>query len=73
MIPILIIVMIAACPIFFDIKSIGQFTAILPLTLYINAAYSNRYFVYMLAYAVIFVLLCVLADKLSRIKINKLK
>lgn len=48
--PLLIVVMIAVCPVFFDLRSLAPLGLLFPPTYYLRAIYSNRYFLYMALY-----------------------
>lgn len=72
MIPLLIIVMIAVCPIFFDFKKLGWIMYIFPPSLYIKAAYDNMCFVYLTLYIITAAVLCIAIDKLSRKRLIKM-
>lgn len=50
LIPLLAVLMIAACPIFFDLKMFKVFRLIFPPTYYIRAVYNDAYLLYMAIY-----------------------
>ena len=58
--PLLTILMIAICPVFFDLKSVKSFQLLFPPTYYINAVTNNTYLLYMLVYILILLLIIVL-------------
>lgn len=68
-IPLLAVVLIGVCPIFFDFKGISEMQMIFPSTYYVKAVYDRGYLVYMLGYAVV---LCVLIFIIRECK-NKMK
>lgn len=53
LLPVLVIAMIAICPIFFDFRSVQYIQLLFPPTYYINAIRSDRFFLYMIGYAVL--------------------
>ena len=53
LLPVLVVVMIAVCPIFFDLRGLRYVQLVFPPTYYINAIYSDRFLLYMLGYAVV--------------------
>lgn len=59
MIPLLMVVMIAVCPVFFDFRSLTAVQLLLPPTYYVNAAYDNKYLLYMVLYSVAGAALCI--------------
>ena len=73
MIPLFVIVMIAVCPIFFDLKNIGWAMYLFPPSIYIKSAYNGMCFVYMIIYIIAAGALCIALDKLSRKRIIKIK
>ncbi len=44
LLPLLIVVMLVVCPVFFDLGALRTLQYLFPPTYYINAGYSNRYF-----------------------------
>ena len=50
LIPLLAVVMIAVCPIFFDLKSLALPQLLFPPTYYLRAVYNNTYLLYMVLY-----------------------
>lgn len=71
--PLIVIAMIAVCPIFFDIKQLGRLIYIFPPSLYIRAAYDTSFLLYMALFAVVAAVICMLLDRLSRIRAYKAK
>lgn len=47
---LLVVLMIAVCPVFYDFAALRFVQLLLPPTYFVNTAYNNSYFVYMLAY-----------------------
>lgn len=50
LIPLMIVLMIAICPVFFDLRKIQWLQLLFPPTYYVNIAYNNIYLVYMIVY-----------------------
>ncbi len=50
MMPLLVVVMLLICPVFFDLGSLRTAQFLFPATYYINGAYNSNYLLYMLAY-----------------------
>ena len=48
--PMLIVAMIALCPVFFDLRNLGWLQLLFPPTYFVNAAYDGRYLLYMAGY-----------------------
>ena len=59
LIPVLCVVMLCVCPVFFDIAQLRSLQYLMPPTYYINCAFNQKYFLYLFLYNVI--LLAVLA------------
>ena len=70
-IPLFTVVMIAACPVFFDFKALGIVKFLLPPSLYIQSVYNSVDLLYMAAYAVIMGAVCLVTDKISRLRASK--
>lgn len=66
--PLLVVVMLVVCPVFFDLGSLRQLQLLFPPTYFITAAYESRYLVYALAYFAGTLLVCVLCDGIRRWK-----
>ena len=52
--PLIIVVVLVICPIFFDLGAMRQLQFLLPPTYYINAIYDSRYLLYMAGYTALF-------------------
>ena len=50
LLPLLVVVMLVVCPVFFDLGSLRSFQYLLPPTYFINAAYNAKYLLYMAGY-----------------------
>lgn len=50
LLPLLIVAMIAICPVFFDLSALRELQYLFPPTYYINAVYNGKYYLYMLLY-----------------------
>lgn len=57
-VPLLVVVMLLACPVFFDLGAMRQVQLLLPPTYYVNSVYNSAYLGYMLLYS----LVCLLAS-----------
>lgn len=64
MLPLLIVVMLVVCPVFFDLGGLRQAQYLFPPTYYINAQYSDRYLLLMGVYSFALLLVYYLAGKL---------
>ena len=53
LLPLLVVIMLAVCPVFFDLDQLRMVQYLLPPTYYINAVYSNTYLVYMVLHTAI--------------------
>jgi len=49
-VPLVAVIMLGLCPVFFDFRGWFVWQHLLPPTYYINASYDSRYFLYMLGY-----------------------
>jgi len=67
LIPVLTIVMLAVCPVFFDIGYLRKIQFLLPPTYFINGAYSFRYLIYLAGYDILLLVLYVTTVNLKRI------
>ena len=72
LLPVLVIVMLAVCPIFFDISSLKKLQFLLPPSYYINSAYNSRYLIYLAVYDIILLVMCVLLNWLKSL-VRKLR
>lgn len=69
LIPALTIIMIAVCPVFFDLRTLSTLQLIFPPTYYVNVFFDNMYLLYMVVYIVICFALCQLLQKLRQLKL----
>ena len=69
LIPLLIVAMIAVCPVFFNLKALGAAQLVFPPTYYINAIYNQKYLLYMLLYTLAAIILAFAARYILRRKI----
>lgn len=53
LIPVLTIVMLAVCPVFFDVGYLRKLQFLLPPTYYINCAYNSQYLIYLAVYDIL--------------------
>lgn len=62
--PLLVVVMLVVCPVFFDLGMLRQAQFLLPPTYFVTAAYNSQYLLYMLLYTVAALAVCRLIDHL---------
>ena len=60
--PLLVVVMLVVCPVFFDLGALRSLQYLLPPTYFVNGAYSSRFLTLMGAYAAACLLLCAIID-----------
>ncbi len=65
--PLLIVVMLVVCPVFFDLGVMRKFQFLLPPTYFINAAYNEKYLLYMILYTAVALVLCQGIDRLKKL------
>ena len=58
LIPVLALVMMVVCPVFFDIADVRQLQFFFPPTYYISGAYNYSYLLYMLLYCLVLAAIC---------------
>ena len=63
-IPLVVIITIALCPVFFDFRKLLVLQLLLPPTYYINSIYNNMYFVYMAVYSAACLMVSFMSAKL---------
>lgn len=61
--PILVVVMLVVCPVFFDLGALRKLQLLLPPTYFVNAAYNNSYLLWMAGYASVLLALSALWDR----------
>lgn len=64
MLPLMIVVMLVVCPVFFDFGTLRSWQLILPPTYYINGVYNGAYLAYGLAYVAVAGGICLVWDRL---------
>lgn len=64
-IPLLIVVILLVCPVFFDFGVLRRYQLLLPPTYYINSAHNPKYLAYMGLYSGVCLLICLVFDKLQ--------
>jgi hypothetical protein len=64
--PLLIVVMLVVCPVFFDFGALRALQYLFPPTYYINAAVSDRFLLLMAGYSLILLVIYCLTGKLLR-------
>lgn len=62
--PILVVVMLVICPVFFDLGALRQAQLFFPPTYFIIGAYQETYLLYMVIYTLAAWLLCLLWDRI---------
>lgn len=62
--PLLVVTMIALCPIFFDFRPLMALQMLFPPTYFVNAGHDDRWLWYMALYAVVCVLLALMVEQL---------
>ena len=60
--PLLVVVMLVVCPVFFDLGALRSLQYLLPPTYFVNGAYSSQFLTLMGAYAAACLLLCAIID-----------
>ena len=69
LIPVLTIVMLAVCPVFFDVGDLRKLQLMLPPTYYINGAFNPKYLIYLAVYDIVLLILYVVIGFLkSRVR-----
>ena len=58
LIPVLTIVMLAVCPVFFDVGYLRKLQLLLPPTYYINSAFNPKYLIYLAVYDIVLLMIC---------------
>ncbi|MBO5891636.1 MAG: ABC transporter permease [Oscillospiraceae bacterium] len=66
--PLLVVLMLVICPVFFDLGALRQLQYLFPPTYYINAAYSNRYLMLMIVYSAAMLAVYTLSGKVLKRK-----
>ena len=62
--PILVVVMLVVCPVFFDLGVLRQAQLLFPPTYFIIGAYNEKYLLYMALYTAAALLVCLLWDRI---------
>lgn len=68
LLPLLIVVMLVVCPVFFDIAKLRQLQYIFPPSYYVHGVYSDRFLLQMCIYCLVLFALYILAGMLRRKK-----
>ena len=66
LIPIIAVLLICVCPVFFDLRALSSLQMLLPPTYYVNAIYDRAYLLYMVAFAFVCFALSLIINKLRR-------
>ena len=64
--PILVVVMLVICPVFFDLGALRQPQFFLPPTYFVISIYNRQYLLYMVIYTAICMALCWVLDRITR-------
>ena len=64
--PILVVVMLVICPVFFDLGALRQPQFFLPPTYFVISIYNRQYLLYMVIYTAICMVLCWVLDRITR-------
>lgn len=64
--PLLVVVMLVVCPVFFDLGAMRQIQYLFPPTYFVNGAYSDRYVALMCLYTLALLAICCLLDLYRR-------
>lgn len=68
LLPLLTVVMLVVCPVFFDLGALREAQYLFPPTYYINAPYSDKFLLYMPVYAIALMAMYCLVGKISKRK-----
>lgn len=67
LIPVMTIVMLAVCPVFFDLAAVRQLQYLFPPTYFVNCAYNHKYFLYFAGYDLVLAVICIVAGGSKKI------
>ena len=73
LLPVMAVLMVVLCPVFFDFRAYLKFQLLLPPTYFVNASYDGKYFLWMLLYFLACLALAALLAKLKQIRIQGTK
>lgn len=65
MLPLITVIMLGICPVFFDFRKLSVIQRIFPPTYYINGVYDSRNLLYMVGYSGVCLFLCWILQKLK--------
>lgn len=65
-VPLIVVVMLSLCPVFFDFRELYIFQHLVPPTYYINASFDSKFLLYMPAYTAVCLVLAFLLSRLRR-------
>ena len=68
MLPLLCVLMVAVCPVFFDLRSIFMLQHLLPPTYFVNVSTDNIYLLYIGIYTIVMMLLCFVIETIKNKK-----
>lgn len=71
LIPLLTVVFIGICPVFFDFRKLYAVQMLLPPTYYVNSMYDHKYLIYMGVYSVVCIVLSALLKVLKNLTIKR--
>ena len=66
LIPVMTIVMLAVCPVFFDLAAVRGLQFLFPPTYFVNCAFNHKYFLYFVVYDFALAVICAAASWLKR-------
>lgn len=67
LLPLICVLMVAVCPVFFDIRSILTLQHLLPPTYYVNISADNIYLLHTVAYTAVLAVICFIIEKVKNI------
>lgn len=70
--PVLLVVMLVICPVFFDFAALFRLQLLFPPTYYVNGAYGSQYLIWAPIYIAVCFALCALIDKLRAFHRHKM-
>lgn len=65
--PILVVVMLVVCPVFFDLGPLRRIQLLLPPTYFVNGVYNEKYVLLMAVYTLILLAICRIIDRIRHV------
>ena len=65
--PILVVVMLVVCPVFFDLGPLRQIQLLLPPTYFVNGVYNEKYVLLMAVYTLLLLAICRIVDRIRHV------